>query len=467
MKTFRLLIALMVMTTSAIHARGYLVEKGSELEELTPQSVIIIGGEDGPELYQFSSPEMAKIHIREREDENKCTRKTAIEEFMETFREGYQAVAPPLYLVTHRKNNFTFGVGGIINMRTSYDFRGTVMSPDFVVADIPVPGAHKTEQQLLMDASSSRIYMRGVAKSRALGNIEVYVDIDFRGNYGYNDEGVYNNYSPFLRSAYVSFLGLTFGRDVTTFCDLSAAPQTVDFQGPNAYSYNYATLIRYQRSFCDDRLTAAIALEKPNVSGTYDTTFSPVQQRVPDIPMYIQYRIGRNQQHHIRASGVIRNMYLYNNTTYENTSLLGWGVKLSGRLQPLEWLGFCFNGTYGEGITNYIQDLNGLGLDFTPNPENSTRIQTMPMWGWQAAANINITPRLVFNGGFSTVRVQKENGYSSDDQYRDGDYAFGNLFYNITPRFAVATEYLYGSRRTMDMSWNQANRLSLMAQFMF
>lgn len=69
--------------------------------------------------------------------------------------------------------------------------------------------------------------MKAITNTRALGRVVVFMDADFRG-------GAEGSYTPRLRSAYVSFLGFTLGRDVTTFCDLSAAPTTIDFQGPNA-----------------------------------------------------------------------------------------------------------------------------------------------------------------------------------------------------------------------------------------
>ena len=39
------------------------------------------------------------------------------------------------------------------------------------------------------------------------------------------------------------------GRDVTTFCDLLAGPNTIDFRGPNAYNPHFATMIRYEVPF--------------------------------------------------------------------------------------------------------------------------------------------------------------------------------------------------------------------------
>lgn len=91
----------------------------------------------------------------------------------------------------------------------------------------------------------------------------------------------------------------------------------------------------------------------------------------------------------------------------------------------------------------------------------------MPMWGWQAAGQINITPRLFVSGGYSTVRVQRSHGYYTDDQYKQGQYIFGNIFYSLTPRCKVAGEYLYGSRKDMNSMKNHANRVNVMVQYSF
>ena len=148
------------------------------------------------------------------------------------------------------------------------------------------------------------------------------------------------------------------------------------------------------------------------MGGTYGENFQALAQRVPDIPVYQQYAWGENRQSHFRASAVFRNMYLHNNRTDENTSLFGWGVQASTRIEFGRWFTLFGNGIYGKGITPYIQDLTGSGLDFTPNPANPESIQTMPMWAWQASGQLNIIPsRLWVAGGYSTVRVERHNGF--------------------------------------------------------
>ena len=264
-----------------------------------------------------------------------------------------------------------------------------------------------------------------------------------------------------------SFLGLTFGRDVTTFCDLTASPQTIDFQGPNAYNFNFATMIRYEYSFLRKHMKIGIAAEMPNVSGTYGTTLAPIPQRVPDVPVYLQVAWGRNRRSHIRASAVFRDMYLRNLATDSNVAVFGWGVQASGNIHIARFLQIFFNGVYGKGITPYLQDLTGSGLDFTPNPQNPNSVQTMPMYGWQAAAQVNILRNLFVSGGYSTVTVCKHNGYYAPEEYRHGQYMFGNIFWNVTRRFCIAAEYLRAIRQNMDGAKNSANRVNFMMQYSF
>lgn len=112
-------------------------------------------------------------------------------------------------------------------------------------------------------------------------------------------------------------------------------------------------------------------------------------------------------------------------------------------------------------------DLIGSGLDFTPDPNDATRIRTTPMWGWQAAAQINLSPRLFLSGGYSMVRIDKSDGFYAEDEYRQGQYIFGNIFYSVTPRFKIAGEYLYGTRENMSGVENHANRVNLLLQYSF
>ena len=385
--------------------------------------------------------------------------KRAMQDFAETERAGHRELSNPQFIFTAPNNRFSLAVGGFVNLRTSYDFSGAVDNIDFVPYNIPMSKNYASEQRVMMDASTSRIYLKAVVNSGILGRVVVFSDMDFRG-------GEEFSYLPRLRSAYVSFKGLTIGRDVTTFCDLDAAPRTIDFQGPNAYNFAFNEMIRYEYS--TRGFSFGIAAERPVVNATYGENFSSIMQRVPDGIAYLQYQFGRERVSHLRLSGVIRDMYLHDNLSGENTTKVGWGVQLSGHIEVTRWVDLYMNGTYGEGITSYIQDLSGSPYDIVYNPENRAQAQTLPMWGWQAAAQVNILPDVLWvAAGYSEVGLGEKNGYLSDSQYRRGQYVFANAFYNISPRLTLALEYLYGSRKDMNDISNSANRINIMAQYNF
>ena len=458
MKTLRLVfVSLLVVacssTITTISAQGH-----HHRDKYSP-TVYLISVKETDTIYPCNAATM---------QQNIAATNAAIDQtildYNETHRTGFQQTEKPMFIFSTKDNKFSFAIGGFINLRASYGFNDVVNNIDFVPYNIPIPGNYATKQRIGMDASTSRVYLKAIANSNTLGRVIVFMDADFRGGNAYS-------YTPRVRSAYVWFKGLTLGRDVTTFCDLSAAPTTIDFQGPNAYNFNFATMIRYEFSLWEDHFKMGMAAEVPNVSATYGNgignIFAAIPQRMPDFPVYAQFAWGENRQSHVRASAVFRNMYAYDIVREKNTSLFGWGVQASGRINITRFLDIFFNGVYGEGITPYIQDLTGSGLDFTPNPLKPTSIQTMPMYGWQAAAQINLSPRLSLSGGYSTVNVQRKNGYYTDDQYKQGQYIFGNVFFHITPRMKVAAEYLYGTRKDMNGIKNHANRVNVMAQYNF
>lgn len=422
----------------------------------TPQQ----GEAYSPTVYLIAVEEVDTVYNY---GENCCERLqlmgAATQDYYETHRHGAQQTQRPMFIFATRNNRYSLALGGYIALRASYDMDGISDNLDFIPYDIPLTADYNNRQQLLMDASTSRLYLKAIANTNALGRVILYVDGDFRG-------GASGSYTPRLRSAYLSFMGFTFGRDVTTFCDLTAAPNTIDFQGPNAYNFNFATMIRYECSMLDDHLSMGVAVEMPNVSGTYSADYLEMRQRIPDIPIYLQYAWGTQRDSHIRASGVFRNMYLRNAVDDDNVRLFGWGVQASGTIKLFPWIRLFMNGVYGEGITPYIQDLTGSGLDFLPTA-NGDRVKVMPMWGWQAAAQFNLSRRLAISGGYSMVNVDREDGFSFDNEYKQGRYIFGNVFYHLTPRCSIGAEYLYGARKNMSGEKAHANRINLEIKYHF
>ncbi len=388
---------------------------------------------------------------------DKHTIRNAAKIFEKTHVGGFQQSHMPNYIFSSPHNRFMLGIGGFVNMRAAYDMKGVVENTDFITRDIPAEGTYATRQALRFDASTSRLFVKAVAVTRSLGNVVAYIETDFRGYRG----------DLRLRQAYISFKGMLAGRDITTFCDLNAAPATVDFQGPNAYNITFSTMIRYVLAI-NKHWSIAAAAEMPSVSATLPSgRFSAIPQRVPDFPVYVQYNWGKRNPSHVRASAVLRDMYYHADATDRNMAQFGWGVQLSGNVRFAKRFDLFFNGIYGKGITPYIQDLSGLGLDLVPRKSGDGSLQALPMFGWFAAMQIDVARRTSVAGGYSWVKVDYGDRYDAAGLYKDATYIFCNLFHNITPFCKVAVEYLHGIKNDTSGHKGTANRVQAMIQYNF
>ena len=380
--------------------------------------------------------------------------KDIIDIFEETQSLHFQDPSAPRFLLIDQKHKMALGIGGYVRLTTSYDFRGISDNVDFVPYDIPVPEDPATKSQYQMDASTSRLFLKLVGKNRVLGKFSAYIETDFRGD----------NHSLRLLQAYFSARGFLVGQSWSTFSDLASIPPTIDFEGPNANTALRNVQIRYTYPI-NKHWEVAIAVENPIPGITYGVKSCEVKPRVPDIPGYVQYSWGASG--HIRATGIFRGLSYRNMNSGKNHTLAAWGAQLSGLATLFPNFTFYYQGTYGEGISQYIDDLNGNNLDLVPDIHCTGRLQTLPAFAFLGGIKYNFTPRCFASASYSQVRLYSKNGYYNAEGYKYGQYAVGNIFWNLTPNCQLGIEYLYGRRVNMDKNDGHANRIQVMVQYNF
>ena len=160
-KTFQLLIATLLLATSAT-AQRY---RGNARSEKYAPTVYLVSAREVDTVYECCGAAQKLAAMNQAAVDN------AINDYMETHRTGFQQAEKPQFVFTTRNNRFSFSLGGSIALRGSYDFKGVVNNTDFVPYDIPVPGNYDTRQKISMDASTSRLFMKAIAHSGALGRV--------------------------------------------------------------------------------------------------------------------------------------------------------------------------------------------------------------------------------------------------------------------------------------------------------
>lgn len=360
----------------------------------------------------------------------------------------------PRFLLMDKKGKFALGIGGYVRATAEYDFGGIVDNMDFIPVDIP--NSSKVNNQFQMDASTSTIFLKLVGHTRLLGDFVVYT----AGNFRAGDKEFQ------LRNAYMSFLDFTVGYTYGGFMDLAAMPSTIDYQGPNGATFYRATQLAYTyKGLKNWRFNASI--EMPVVDGTTNAQHSIAQQRMPDFTAYAQYGWGTDS--HFRVGGIVRSMTYTSSLSDKASAVTGWGVQASTSFNLSKKLEFFGQATYGKGIGQYLNDLSNLNVDIVPDPEKEGKMQALPMLGWFAGAQYNITPKVFVSGTYSMSRLYSENDYPKDEpgSYRYGQYLVANVFWHVTPNMQVGAEYLRGWRTNFDDSTRHANRMNLLVQYSF
>ncbi len=377
--------------------------------------------------------------------------------FYDTRHRHFQDPRAPRFLLIDRKGRAALGIGGYVKATASYDFAGALPNRDFVTYNIPVPRNPAEHSQYQMDASTSRLFLKLVGNNSILGKFEVYAEGGFR-------EGSDGGFR--LRQAYVSARGFLIGQTWSTFTDQAAAPPTIDFEGPSGQTGARNVMLRYTcRPHAHWQM--ALAVEMPSVTYTLREGYNlSIRQRMPDIPLYVQYAWNGGQDH-LRVSALFRGLSYRNLLEMKNKTAFGWAVQLSGLAHLTPAITLYYQGVYGCGYETYLNDLGGEGFDLIPETTTSGNLYAPKALGYVVGLQYSFSSRCFVSASYSQCRLYPRAGTLSPGSYRYGQYVVGNAFYQLTADCSIGVEYLYGSRSNRNGASGSSNRFNAMIQYNF
>lgn len=368
----------------------------------------------------------------------------------------------PSFVFLSKNSKFVLGIGGSVKATVSMDMGHPIDSPDeFTISQIPMrKDMDGNGSKFNMSAHQTSLYLNFIALPGTSNEIGAFVNFN-----------LLDNYVPTLQFAYLRYRGFQAGYDYTLFSDVADLPPTIDFEGPNASTAIPTTGIRYGFDFGKKKeFNFGVGAELPMNSYTTAPGYTrTVSQRVPDIPVALKYNIAGGDSW-IRLSGMVRNLYYRNQVMMKNVDKIGFGVQLDGAVNILPNLTGYFQGVYGKGISSYIQDLTGEGMDLVPS-DNGNTMKTVPAWGAFGGLEYKFTNNVYCSATYSHVRAYageyKDGETSWGDLYSYGQYAIGNLFWNINDYVTTGVEYIWGRRVNNDGLKCSDNRIQAMIQLNF
>ena len=408
---------------------------------------------------------------------------TRLAMFERTRPQGNKEIPVPHFCIHTEDNSFVLSIGGQIKPIVGVDLGNNLYEQssagiNFITNSIPVPAVKGHRSRFYINCLNADIDFQVVGLGGQENQITGYVKFGTNGNTN----------ALQLKDAYVSWRGFTAGRKSTLFKDGRACqPPTIDPQGPCGMVDETAYEVSYISPYING-FRGALGVATPTYyhsSGRYygpdfqawgkeegeyvaDPTY--YTQNIPDVPVWIEW--SHSKYNRVRLSAILRNFVYRDVVTESKHHAAGWGVMLSGNYNPIKPLVFYFTGVYGKGIGNYIQDLSGLPLSFTPSSKHLGRMRANPMMGLMLGASYNFKERWQFNMMASEARIWGVGPYAEENATENGhfnDYKYGfyyavNGFYNITSYLQVGLEYLYGQRMTWNYGSAHDNRIQ--TQFM-
>ncbi|MBD5360962.1 MAG: hypothetical protein HDR87_09695 [Bacteroides sp.] len=352
----------------------------------------------------------------------------------------------PRFAIIGKDRQFYLGIGAQFLGEAVFDWGDHMPSAlEFIPSSI-TPRTPGNGAELDFAWQTSSIQLNFIAMPNTHNTIGLYFKGNFNATKGFK-----------MSHLYAKYRGLTAGYTNSIFTDGAAMPFTIDDQGPNGYP-KVSLMTAYWTQTFSHGFSGAIGIDAPTANFTESTSAKLVSQRIPAIPLYVQYAYN-DADDHVRISGLIRPMQYRNLERNHNSTLLGLGIQLSGITRLVGPISFSYNAAYGQGIATYLQDTNGLGLDATPSATDGKL--TMPRTlGLTAGLSFNISRKVSANLVYSHLtNWLGHNASPQPSTYRFGDYAAANIIYNINRFLRCGLEYDYGHTKHFNNSSLHTNRL--------
>ncbi|OBP13535.1 porin [Rheinheimera sp. SA_1] len=350
-------------------------------------------------------------------------------------------------------------VGGYVKLDamwtdTSDSSIATGVGRDFYVPGlIPVGGASESAKWD-MHARQSRFFITSDTMLENGKKISGRFEFDMMGT-TIGDQRTSNGYSPEIRHAFVSYDGWTFGQTWSTFMDVNALPDSLDFVGTtDGTVFVRQAMVRYTTGGFQ------VALENP------ETTVTPLgggtrivtdDNSVPDVVLRYNYTADWGG---LTVSGLTRQLSYQQGAI--DDSVRTSGVTFSGKLNLSKTDDLRFALTYGD-VGRYLS-LNTAN-DAALNANNQlTAISSIGYtlaykhaWNDKWRSSLFYSAQHIDNPVESTGLAQtaKTSSYSA------------NLIYQLASKVSVGVEFRHATRVLESDLEADLNRIQFSAKYDF
>ena len=330
----------------------------------------------------------------------------------------------------------------------------SLMRQFYYAPQIPIgDGTGSSDLTTDFQARESRLNFRVDHKTAGGSSVTAFVEMDFF-THGDGNEVVSNSYSPRLRHAFIKYDKWTFGQTWSTFQDVGALPEALDFVGPaESTTFIRQAMVRYTSGNLE------LAAENPQTfvsGGTRDLS------TVPDLIGRYTFKLDGGS--YIKVAGLMRSLKIQNDSSGSQADATGWGVSASTKFVLGNGNDIRAMVNYGDGIGRYV----GLGFVLDGYTDGfSGSIETAESLSWF------VSYRAVWNDKWRSNFMYGTNSidYNDDTQaqgFNDNASSFHvNLIHNVLPKLDVGAELIWGERENVAGVDGDFTRVMFSAKYAF
>ena len=285
-------------------------------------------------------------------------------------------------------------------------------------------------------------------------SLTFFTEMDFYGGGG--NEIATNSIHPRLRHAFIKYDNWLIGQTWSTFQDVSALAENLDFIGPaEGTTFVRQPMVRYTSGGLQ------VAIENTNTR--VNTGSANVLSDDGAIPDIIAKYTFKGDYGHVAVAGIYRDLSW--ETADEDYSDTGFGVSVSGKLKVGDsGDDFRFMLTSGTGLGRYLGITGSPGAVFNSDSNDIEAIDTTGGFVsyrhlWNDNWRSNIT--------YSMQNVDNDVELTGTGAIKDLNSIHLNLLYSPTAKVTFGAEYMTAERELESGVDGDLDRLQFSAKYAF
>jgi hypothetical protein len=369
----------------------------------------------------------------------------------------YNAPLEPTYPGFFRLpgTNTLLRINGSLKTDFMYDPRPSGVQDAFIPSSIPIP-SESSPSNFNASIRESRISADFRVPVSGWGAARMFIQFDFFGSNGAT--------TPRLRHAYAQIDNILVGQTFTNFMDPDAWPDSLDFQGPNSGLSVRIPQARY--SFALGKgASGSVSVEMPesDISFSIDGVNAVPITPAPDVAARFHYEWERG---HIQLASTLRDLSVQLPNGGPQESAFGWGLSASGAIHVYGRDNIVLQVAYGHGISRYVGDTGGLGLDAAPRTDTDLSLRALPLFAPYISYQHYWSRALRSTATFGFVQLQNTE-FQPNNTYHKSTYSSANLIWNPVGSLDVGAEFLYGWVEEKSGAHASAPRFQITGRYTF